>query len=289
MHFITAKTILSAQNGMNLYRGCQHGCVYCDARSRCYHMDHDFEDVAVKENAIALLDEALRKKRKPCMVGMGAMSDPYLPLEDELLYTRRALDTALRHGCGVTLLTKSARVLRDLDLLRKLSQETRCVVQMTLTTFDEALCRLLEPNVSTTLERFEALCRLRDAGVPTAVWLCPVLPFLTDTEENIGGILDYCARAGVRGVISFGMGLTLRDGNREYFYRALDRHFPGLRERYVRAYGDAYELPSPNAASLDAFFHRRSEKLGLWHNNDKIFRWLREFPEPVEKEQLSLF
>lgn len=289
MHFINAKSILSARNGMNLYRGCQHGCVYCDARSRCYHMDHDFEDVAVKENAIALLDEALRKKRKPCMVGMGAMSDPYLPLEEELFYTRRALETALRHGCGVTLLTKSARVLRDLNLLQRLSRETRCVVQMTLTTFDEGLCRLLEPNVSTTRERFGALCRLRDAGVLTAVWLCPVLPFLTDTEENIGGVLDYCAKAGVQGVISFGMGLTLRDGNREYFYQALDRHFPGLRERYVRAYGDAYELPSPNAASLDAFFHRKSEELGLWHDNDKIFRWLHEFPEPVEKEQLSLF
>ena len=136
MHFVTAKGILSAKNGMNLYRGCQHGCIYCDSRSRCYQMDHPFEDVAVKENALTLLDDALRRKRRPCMIGTGSMSDPYMPLETELGYTRQALELIRQHGCGATLITKSDRVLRDLELLAAIHRETKCVVQMTLTTFD---------------------------------------------------------------------------------------------------------------------------------------------------------
>ena len=214
MHFVQAKGILSPYNGMNLYRGCLHGCIYCDSRSSCYQMDHPFEDVEVKENALALLEGELRKKRRPCMIATGSMSDPYLPLEEQLQLTRGALELALRFGFGFTLITKSARVLRDLDLLQAINERTKCVVQMTLTTYDEALCRKLEPNVSTTRERVEALMRLREAGIPTVVWLCPILPFLNDTEENIRGVLTYCAEAGVRGVVCFGMGLTLREGSR---------------------------------------------------------------------------
>lgn len=153
------------------------------------------------------------------MLSTGSMTDPYIPLEDEIGNVRKALQLAERYGFGFTLITKSARVLRDLDLLKSINEKTKCVVQMTLTTYDEALCRKLEPNVSTTRERFEALLRLREAGIPTVVWLCPILPFINDTEENLRGVLDYCVRAGVYGIICFGMGLTLREGNREYFYR----------------------------------------------------------------------
>lgn len=192
MHYTTVKGILSAKNGMNLYRGCQHGCIYCDSRSACYHMEHDFEDVEVKENAIPLLEDALRRKRKPCMIGMGAMTDPYIPLEERLCHTRQALELALRHGFGATLITKSTRILRDIDLLKRINERTKCVIQMTMTTYDEALCRKIEPNVSTTRERFAALKTLREAGIPTVVWLCPILPFLNDTAENVNGILDYC-------------------------------------------------------------------------------------------------
>lgn len=287
MHYVTAKGILSARNGMNLYRGCQHGCIYCDARSRCYQMDHAFEDIAVKENALTLLEDALRRKRKPCVIGTGAMSDPYMPLERELGYTRRALELIEAYGFGVTLLTKSSLVLRDLDLLQRIHHRTKCVVQMTLTTFDEALCRKLEPGVCTTRERYEALKLLRDAGIPTVVWLCPVLPFLTDTADNINGLMDCCAGANVRGVITFGMGMTLREGNREYFYQALDREFPGLKEEYIRRYGGSYLLESPDSRELTRLFRRRCDEAGILHDSGEIFQYLNTFE--YTQRQLSLF
>lgn len=187
MHFVQAKGILSKDNGMNLYRGCTHGCIYCDSRSKCYGFTHAFEDIEVKENAPFLLKKALRSKRQKCMIGTGAMCDPYLHEED--------------------------------------------------------LCRILEPHVSTTKERVEVLLKCKELGIPTIVWLSPILPFINDTEENIRGILDYCTLAGVKGILFFGIGVTLREGDREYFYQALDKDFPGLKAKYIRTYGNAYELP----------------------------------------------
>ena len=181
-------------------------------------MEHAFEDIEVKENAIDLLEYALAHKRKKCMIGTGSMTDPYIPLEMELQNVRKALKLIEEHGFGFTVITKSDRILRDLDLFKRINEKTKCVVQMTLTTCEDGLCRKLEPNVSTTGERFEALKRLRDAGIPTVVWLTPVLPYINDTEENISGILDLCIEAKAYGVICFGMGLTLREGNREYCY-----------------------------------------------------------------------
>lgn len=217
MHFVKAKGILSAKNGMNLYRGCSHGCIYCDSRSKCYHMEHAFEDIEVKENAIDLLEYAIIHKRKKCMIGTGSMTDPYIPLEMEIGNVRKALHLIYEHGFGFTVITKSNRILRDLDLLQKINEKSKCVVQMTLTTCNEDLCKKIEPNVSTTRERFEVLRKIRNAGIPTVVWLTPILPFINDTEDNISGILDMCIGAKVYGVICFGMGLTLREGNREYF------------------------------------------------------------------------
>ena len=222
MHYKKVKGILSSNNGMNLYRGCLHGCIYCDSRSDCYHMDHLFEDIEVKENALELLDASLKKKRKPCMIGMGSMTDSYIPLEDQLRYTRGALEIIDRNGFGVTLITKSSRVLRDIDLLKLIQTHSKCVIQMTLTTYDEELCKILEPHVSTTKERFETLMTLYKEGIPTIVWLTPILPLINDNEENLRGILDYCIKAHVKGIICFDMGVTLRDGNREYFYSKLD-------------------------------------------------------------------
>ena len=233
MHYVKAKGILSPNNGMNLYRGCLHGCIYCDSRSRCYCMEHDFEDIEVKENAIELLEHTLKHKRKKCMIGTGAMTDPYIPLEMEIKNTRKALALIEQYGFGVTVQTKSNRVLRDVDLLQKINRKTKSIVQMTLTTYDENLCRKIEPNVSTTKERFETLKELQTAGIPTVVWLSPILPFINDTKENIVGILELCREAGVYGVICFGMGLTLREGNREYFYNQLDRWFPHMKENYI--------------------------------------------------------
>ena len=275
MHYVKVMGILSPSNGMNLYRGCSHGCIYCDSRSKCYQMNHDFEDIEVKENALELLEAALRRKRKRCMIGTGAMTDPYLPLEKNLGYTRKALLLIEKYGFGVALQTKSDLVLRDLDILRRINEKTKAVVQMTLTTADEKLCSIIEPNVSTANERFEALKALRDAGIPTVVWLCPVLPFINDTEENIRTILGMCVEAGVRGVLCFGMGLTLREGNREYFYRQLDIHFPRLKERYIRTYGNNYVVDSPRSTEL--------------MRNDQIFEYLRKFEEKNAAEQLCLW
>lgn len=272
---------------MNLYRGCSHGCIYCDSRSRCYQMDHAFEDIAVKENAIELLEQALKSKRKKCMIGTGSMTDPYIPLELRLGHVRKTLELIERYGHGFTVITKSDRILRDLDLLQRINEKTKCVVQMTLTTYDEGLCKKLEPNVCTTNERFRTLLKLRDAGIPTVVWLCPILPFINDTEENLRGILNYCIEAGVKGIICFGMGLTLRDGNREYFYSQLDRHFPGLKEEYIRIYGNRYHIPSPNEKALMKLFHQTCRKHGILHNNDQIFEYLHRFEE--KNSQISLF
>ena len=289
MHFVKAKGILSSKNGMNLYRGCSHGCIYCDSRSRCYHMEHAFEDIEVKENAVDLLEYALRHKRKRCMIGTGSMTDPYIPLEMELGNIRKALELIDKYGFGFTVITKSDRILRDLNLLQRIHEKTKCVVQITLTTYDEALCRKIEPNVSTTRERFLVLKKLQDAGIPTVVWLSPILPFINDTEENISGILDLCADAGVYGVICFGMGLTLREGNREYFYAQLDRRFPGLKEQYIRTYGKQYMIESPHNRPLMKLFYEKCSTNGIVHDNGQIFRYLQTFEEKDAARQMSLW
>ena len=169
MHFIQSKTILSAKNGMNLYRGCTHGCIYCDSRSDCYQMDHLFEDIAVKQNAPELLEDALRRKRKPCMIGTGSMCDPYMHCEESLGYTRRCLEIIDKYCCGVTVITKSDRILRDIDLFERINRHSKAVAQITLTTYDEDLCRIIEPNVCTTRRRYEVLKEFQRLGIPTVV------------------------------------------------------------------------------------------------------------------------
>lgn len=289
MHFVNAKSILSAKNGMNLYRGCSHGCIYCDSRSKCYHMGHEFEDIEIKANAIELLEHALKRKREKCMLGTGSMADPYLPLESKIGNVRKALALAEQYGFGFTLITKSDRVLRDLDLLKSINDKTKCVVQMTLTTYDEGLCKKIEPNVSTTKERVKALKKLNEAGIPTVVWLCPILPFINDTEENIRGILGYCIEAKVSGVICFGMGLTLREGNREYFYSQLDRLFPRMKEKYMRTYGMQYQINSPKNNELMKIFHQICGDNGILHDNSEIFAYLSSFEEKNRPVQINLF
>ena len=288
MHEVNVKGILSAKNGMNIYRGCLHGCIYCDSRSLCYQMKHKFEDIEVKANAVELLENALRRKRNKCMIGTGAMSDPYMPIEEKLGNMRKCLEVIERYGFGVTMITKSTKVLRDLDLLKKINEKSKCVVQMTLTTYDEDLCRIVEPNVETTYERFRALEILRDNGIPTVVWLCPILPFINDTEENIRGILDYCVRAKVNGIINFDMGVMVRDGNREYFYKKLDEHFPGLKEKYIRMYGNSYQLSSPNSRQLNMIYKSECIKNGIMCDVNECFEYLNKYEDKYGGEQISL-
>jgi DNA repair photolyase len=283
MHFSEAKGILSAANGMNLSRGCIHGCIYCDSRSKCYDMKHDYEDVEIKINAPALLEDRLRRKREICLIGTGAMSDPYMPLAESLANTRACLEIIERYGFGLAIQTKSNLILRDLELLTRINKKAKCVVQMTLTTFDEALCKILEPNVSTTAERFEALKIFRDNGIPTVVWLCPILPFITDTEENLRGILNYCAEAKVYGILSFGMGVTLREGDREYFYEKLDVHFPGLKEKYHRKYGYNYQIESENSETLMKIFYETCDKNKIVYGPDTLFGYMRTLERRPEK------
>ncbi len=289
MHYVTSKGILSAKNGINLYRGCSHGCIYCDSRSKCYHMDHEFEDIEVKENAIELLEDALKRRRRKCMIGTGSMTDPYIPPETEIGNVRKALFLIYEYGFGVTLITKSSRILRDLDLLKKINDKTKCVVQMTMTTYDESLCRKIEPNVSTTYERFEALKKFRDAGIPTVVWLSPILPYINDTEENINGILDMCIEAEVYGIICFGMGVTLREGNREYFYKQLDSEFPVVKDKYIQQYGNRYIIESSSNNKLMDLFNKKCSENRIVHNNEQIFQFLNTFEEKQKDIQLNLW
>ena len=289
MHEITVKGILSSQNGMNLYRGCTHGCIYCDSRSSCYGMDHVFEDVAVKRNAPELLEKALRKKRAPCMIATGSMCDPYLPLEKERRLTRCCLEQIARHGFGVTVLTKSDLVLRDLDLFKQIHARTKCVMQMTLTTLDPQLCGIIEPNVCNTEARYRALKVFQSNGIPTVVWMCPILPFFNDTEENIRGILELCFDAGVKGIVTFGMGVTLREGDREYFYQKLEEHFPGLKARYQAVFGNRYECQSPRTQALTALFRRECSRHGVMSEPKEVFAYLSAFESNTAGEQLRLF
>ena len=289
MHYQEAKSILSRYNGMNVYRGCTHGCIYCDSRSRCYGMEHEFTDIEVKSNAPELLEAALRRKRDKCMIGTGSMCDPYIPLETELGLTRQCIKLIDQYGFGLAILTKSARILRDLDLLKSINEKTKCVVQITLTTYDESLCKILEPNVSTTKERFEVLKIMRDNGIPTVVWLDPILPFINDTEENLRGLMGYCIEAGVHDIMCFGMGLTLREGNREYFYAQLDRYFPGLKQKYQSRYGLDYQIMSENNDRLMTLFINECDRNGILTGNDAVFEYLRAFEDKHSPEQLSMF
>lgn len=283
-----AKGILSSHNGMNVYRGCTHGCIYCDSRSNCYHNPVPFENIEVKENAPKLLEIALRSKRKKCMIGTGSMSDPYMPCEKSLGITRKCLEIIDKYGFGVTVLTKSDLVLRDIELLEKINKKTKAVVQMTLTTYDDELCKILEPNVCVTSRRVEVLNECLKRGIPCVVWLSPFLPYINDTYENIAGLLDYCVKAKVKGIINFGIGLTLRDGNREYFYKALEKDYPDLKNRYIREYGNSYEIISPRSRALMMYFYGVCNENNIICNVNDCFSYLREFPE-IECEQLELF
>ena len=290
MHFVDAKGILTGNSGyygMNIYRGCSHGCIYCDSRSKCYQFTHPFEDIEVKRNAPELLEIALRSKRKRCMIGTGAMSDPYMHCEEELRLTRKCLEIINKYGFGAATQTKSDRILQDIDLLDEINRSAKCVVQITLTTYDDDLCSILEPNVCNTKRRIEVLERMQERGIPTVVWLTPILPFINDTEENITSIMNECVRTGVKGIIDFGMGLTLREGDREYYYSALDKHFPGLKQRYIRTYGNAYELPSPNAKELTAVYKRICRENSMMSTPEECFSFMRELPE--KNSQISIF
>ena len=289
MHFVNAKGILTKNSGftgMNIYRGCSHGCIYCDSRSKCYQFTHPFEDIEVKQNAPELLEAALRSKRKKCMIGTGSMSDPYMHCEENLRLTRRCFEIILQYGFGAAVITKSDRILQDLDLLDEINKRAKCVVQITLTTYDDELCKIIEPNVCNTKRRIQVLKKMQERGIPTVVWLSPILPYINDTKDNITAILNECAEAGVKGIINFGMGLTPREGDREYYYAALDKHFPGLKEKYIEKYGNSYNLVSPNAKELTGVFYEICQKNKMICKPEECFQYINELPEKYEQMRL---
>jgi len=250
-------------------------------------MKHDFEDIEIKRNAVQILNDQLARKRKPCMVVTGSMCDPYIHMEEELLLTRQCLSLIEQYGFGLSVHTKSARIMRDIDILQAINEKSKCVVQFTLTTYDEELCQILEPDVSTTAERFAVLEAMHGAGIPTVVWICPILPFINDTVDNLNGLLDYCVRACVRGVVCFGFGTTMREGSREYFYRKLDEYFPGMKHRYIQAFGGSYECQSPNSGQLMGVFAEKCKKNGIMYHTDEVFGYLHRFE--TKKRQMTLF
>ena len=252
-------------------------------------MTHDFEDIEIKSNGAELLADALRRKRKPCMISTGSMCDPYLPIEKKQCLMRHCLEHIEHYGFGISLLTKSDLVLRDMDILQRINEKTKAVVCTTLTTYDENLCAILEPNVASTRKRVDMLKTLHEAGIHTGVWLCPIVPFINDTEANLRGILDYCWECGVEVIMNFGMGMTLRDGSRQYFYDQLDTHFPQMKQRYRTAFGSRYQCLSPNADMLMKIYREECRAHHVIYEHKKAFAYLSEFEEQSTSAQLSLF
>ncbi|MCX6094206.1 MAG: radical SAM protein [Candidatus Bipolaricaulota bacterium] len=269
---ILAKTVLSRvagvdtyfglDYGMNLYRGCQHHCIYCDSRSECYGNDRFDDDVLVKANAVDVLAKELRAKRRKGVVGTGSMNDPYMPLEERVELTRSALEVIAAHGFGVHVVTKSDLVLRDIPILRRIARTSTAAVSLTVTTIDDELAQRVEPGAPPTSARLRALAELSAAGIEARVALMPVLPFLEDAWDNVSAIVQEAHRRGVRTVIPW-FGMSLRDRQRTYYYRKLDELFPGLRERYEKAYGNDYVCPSPRADALRRSFEAMCGRLDI--------------------------
>lgn len=294
METIPAKTILSGYSdgrewfgcnyNMNLYKGCCHGCIYCDSRSECYRIEQ-FDRVRAKENALALLAKELRGKQRSGMVASGSMSDPYNPFEREELLTRRSLELLDRALFGAAIATKSSLVRRDIDLLRRIRSHSPVMVKLTVTTADDGLARIVEPRVSLPSERFAAAAELSRNGIYTGILLMPVLPFLEDTQDNIRAVVRKAAEAGVHFIYP-AFGVTLRTNQREHFYERLDEHFPGLKRRYMAAFGDAYECVSPNARSLWKVFAAECASAGIVYRMPDIIEGCRR---EYRTEQISLF
>lgn len=288
MHYKKYQHLLSNNNGLNIYRGCTHGCIYCDSRSKCYQLNHSFTDIEVKADALSILEEELRKKRKKVMISTGSMSDPYMPIEKDLQLTRGMLKLILKYQMGIHLQTKSTLLLRDLDLLKEINFYSKVVISVTLTTYDERLCKIIEPNVSTTKERFAMLKILNENGIETGVWLSPILPFINDNIDNLKGILDYCLAAKVKYIICFGMGLTLREGNREYYYEQLERYFPGLKAKYEYYYQQNYQVNSFNHFRLMNYFTEFCKEHQIMYNIDEIFAYLHTYESHNQRNLFDL-
>ncbi len=292
MEFVDAKTIISSSNGdwfgydygMNIYRGCSHGCIYCDSRSECYHVE-DFDTVRAKKNALEIIDRELKSKRKKGVVITGGMSDPYNPFEKTHKLTRGALKLIDKHGFGIGICTKSDLVTRDIDILKSIQRHSPVIVLITITTFDDKLQKIIEPNVAKSSERFTALKKLADNGIKCGVLLMPILPFINDTQDNILDIVKATHESGANYIYP-AFGVTLRQNQREYFYNKLDCHFKGLADKYIKTFGDNYSCSSQNAKALWNVFSSECEKHNIIYKMRDITS---DYKKPYQYEQVSFF
>ena len=291
---IPAKTIISAYNAsspwfghnftMNIYKGCCHGCIYCDSRSECYHVEN-FDEVRIKENALAIIERELKSKRKSGVIGTGAMSDPYNPFEKELQLTRAALGMINAHRFGIAIATKSDLVTRDIDILREIQTHSPVLIKLTITAADDELSKKIEPNVNVSSRRFAAVKALTDNGIFAGILLMPVLPFIADTDDNIREIVQRGYDSGAKFIYP-GFGVTLRMNQSQWYYDKLDMLFPGMKEKYIRHFGNSYECPSPRANQLQQIFQRECESRGILYKMKDI---ISAYKDGYEKKQLSLF
>ena len=295
MEFVKAKTILTkvkdgsewygVDYNMNLYRGCSHGCIYCDSRSNCYHIDN-FNRVRGKENALYILEKELSKKRTKGVVGIGSMSDTYNPLEIKYEQTRGALKLISKYGFGVSIDTKSDLILRDLDLLKEINSKNNVIIKFTITTPDDRLSKIIEPNVCMSSKRLEAIKILSDNGIFAGIMLNPVLPFITDKEEDIKALVRLASEYGAKFIHTY-MGMTLRENQRDYYFNKLEEHFIGLKSKYIKTYGDKYNCLSPNYKHLYNVFANECNKYGILYKMDDIIKTYKK--KIIDNEQISLF
>lgn len=273
-----------ADYNMNLYKGCCHGCIYCDSRSNCYQIN-DFDTVRMKENCLNTLEHELRTKRYTGVVGIGAMSDTYNPFEEKCEITRNSLKLLAQYGFGASIDTKSKLITRDIDVLKKINEHNSCIVKLTITTSDDELSKIIEPNVCVSSERFEAVRELTSNGIFAGVLLTPVLPFITNSELNIKSIIQKAAEAGAKFVYSM-FGVTLRENQRDYYFQKLDENFPGIKEKYIEKYGERYDCIADNSKELYGIFVNECKRLGLLYKMDDI---IAGYKGGNSYEQLSLF
>ena len=294
MEFVKAKTIMSkvkygdewygVDYNMNLYRGCCHGCIYCDSRSNCYHID-DFDVPKGKENCLAILEDELSRKRNRGVAGIGSMSDTYNPFEKEYELTRGALKLLSKYGFGVSIDTKSDLILRDMDILKEINERNNVIVKITITTPRDELSKIIEPRVSSSSERFRAIRMLNENGIYAGIMMNPVLPFITDSEEDIKELVSLAHENGARFIQSY-MGVTLRENQRDYYYEQLDRSFPGLKEKYISRYGDRYACAVPDWKRLYKVLTDECDRYGIYHEMKDIIKGYKKDKDDV---QTSLF
>lgn len=295
MKFIKTKTVLNKVNysnqwygidyNMNLYRGCCHGCIYCDSRSHCYHID-DFDQVRGKENALMILEKELMRKRKKGVIGIGAMSDTYNPYEEKYKITRQALKLIEKYGFGVSIDTKSNLILRDIDILKEINKKQNVIIKLTITTPHDDLSKIIEPNVCVSSKRFSAIKQLNDSGIFAGVMMAPVLPFITDKEEDIKRLVRLAYENNAKFIYTY-MAVTLRENQRDYYYEKLDLNFKGIKQKYMQCYGMRYNCMVPHYKRLYEVFKNECDKYGILYDMDKI---IKAYQKNIQvNEQLTLF